>query len=320
MTLVEPPPSSAPTHTLDHLERATFAATLRGYRHGAGDPTTRLDVIGRGRTAAGHFVRATYTPDGPGTLSIRWAPERPVEVDVWGPGGSWLAERVTDLLGGTDAGAPWLAADAHPVVAAAAGEHRHLRYGRSGTLYHELLPTIIEQRITGGEAVRQWARLCRELSAVAPGPFDALLLPPAPAVLARQPSWWFHPLGIERKRVTPLVEVARHADKLWSWAECAPDEAARRLHLLRGIGAWTTGSVLGPALADPDAVPVGDYHVKNHVAWALAGEPRGTDERMLELLEPYRGQRGRVVWLLGAAGHAAPKFGPRRRVLPMARW
>jgi hypothetical protein len=32
---------------------------------------------------------------------------------------------------------------------------------------------------------------------------------------------------------------------------------------------------------------------------------------MLELLEPYRGQRARVVRLLEASGLAAPRFGPR---------
>jgi len=32
---------------------------------------------------------------------------------------------------------------------------------------------------------------------------------------------------------------------------------------------------------------------------------------MLELLEPYRGQRGRVIRLLEASGIAAPRFGPR---------
>jgi hypothetical protein len=47
------------------------------------------------------------------------------------------------------------------------------------------------------------------------------------------------------------------------------------------------------------------------VAWALAGEPRGTDEHMLELLEPYRGQRGRVLRLLELAGAGAPRRGPR---------
>ena len=47
------------------------------------------------------------------------------------------------------------------------------------------------------------------------------------------------------------------------------------------------------------------------MSWAFAGEPRGTDERMLELLEPYRGQRGRVEILLEASGITAPAFGPK---------
>jgi 3-methyladenine DNA glycosylase/8-oxoguanine DNA glycosylase len=73
-------------------------------------------------------------------------------------------------------------------------------------------------------------------------------------------------------------------------------------------------------MGDPDAVAVGDFHLKNVVSFALAGEPRGTDARMLELLAPYAGQRGRVVRLLLADGHRAPSFGPRKRILPMARW
>ncbi len=184
MTLLETPVTGPAA-----LEPATFAPTLRGYRHGAGDPTTKLEVLGRGRVSSGRFRRATFTPDGPGTLAFTWDRHGVVDVARWGPGGDWLAAGVPDLLGAADSGAPWLAGDAHPVVAAAASDHRHLRYGRSGTLYHELLPTIIEQRITGPEAVRQWARLCRALSEPAPGPFDDLLLPPAPGVLARQPSW-----------------------------------------------------------------------------------------------------------------------------------
>jgi hypothetical protein len=41
---------------------------------------------------------------------------------------------------------------------------------------------------------------------------------------------------------------------------------------------------------------------------------------MLELLAPYEGQRGRVVRLLQLDGHRPPAFGPRQRILPMARW
>ena len=74
------------------------------------------------------------------------------------------------------------------------------------------------------------------------------------------------------------------------------------------------------ALGDTDAVAVGDYHLKNFVAYNLVGEPRASDERMLELLEPYRGQRARVIALLAASGRSAPKYGARQRILPMERW
>ena len=66
------------------------------------------------------------------------------------------------------------------------------------------------------------------------------------------------------------------------------------------------------AWGDPDALSVGDYHIPNLVAFALAGEPRADDARMLELLEPYRGQRGRVQRLLELSGISAPRYGPRR--------
>ncbi|TME76348.1 MAG: hypothetical protein E6I46_06645 [Chloroflexi bacterium] len=63
---------------------------------------------------------------------------------------------------------------------------------------------------------------------------------------------------------------------------------------------------------------LGDYHLPHQVAWALAGEPRATDDRMLELLEPYRGQRARVIRLLTLGGIQAPRFGPRMRLRRIA--
>ncbi len=69
----------------------------------------------------------------------------------------------------------------------------------------------------------------------------------------------------------------------------------------------------GQRAAGWSAPRVGDFHTPNTVSWALAGEARADDTRMLELLEPYRGQRARVVRLLELAGVAAPRFGPRHR-------
>jgi 3-methyladenine DNA glycosylase/8-oxoguanine DNA glycosylase len=73
-------------------------------------------------------------------------------------------------------------------------------------------------------------------------------------------------------------------------------------------------------LGDPDAVLLGDLHLPSTVSWALAREPRGDDARMLELLEPWRGHRGRVVRLIRSAGRSAPRRGPRYTPLPIHRW
>jgi len=287
---------------------SAIAETLSYYRFGAGDPTTRLH--------AGEFWRATHTPEGSGTLHIDFRRDQ-LAVQAWGAGSDWLLQRVEAMTGACDPGFSF--AGAHPAIMAAQRDYSWLRFGASFTLYHELLPTVLGQRVTGGEGIRQWQQLVNRLGAVAPGPFD-LRLPPAPDDLANRPAWWFHPLGIEAKRVEPMRQLAKHAAKLFGWAELPPPAAAENLAMLRGIGPWTIGSALSQALADPDSVAVGDYHLKNIVGHALAGRARSTDDEMLQLLEPYRGQRGRVVRLLLAAGHSAPKFGPRQRVLPMYRW
>jgi 3-methyladenine DNA glycosylase/8-oxoguanine DNA glycosylase len=315
-------PASSSGHVSEWIEvdaPRSLRRTLGLFRNGFGDPTTRL--------ADGVFVRGTYTPAGPGTLRLTWkvdpAPVDHCELDAeaWGPGADWLLARVDSLTGSADR--PVAFANAHPAVERALHLARLARIGASGGAYHQLLPTIIAQRITAGEAVRQWARLCRELGEPAPGPpevTEGLLLPPSPASLHRRPAWWFHPLGIETKRVRPLVEVARHADKLWGWSEAGPTVLAEKLSLISGIGPWTIGSVLGPVCGDTDAVPIGDFHFPNTVAWALEREPRATDDRMLELLEPYCGQRGRVLWAIITTAGKAPAFGPRRRILPIAKW
>jgi 3-methyladenine DNA glycosylase/8-oxoguanine DNA glycosylase len=65
------------------------------------------------------------------------------------------------------------------------------------------------------------------------------------------------------------------------------------------------------AFGDADAVSVGDYHIPSLVAWALAGERKADDGRMLDLLEPYRGQRGRIQRLLEISGIYPERRGPR---------
>lgn len=286
---------------------------LAWYRVGWGDPTTR--------TSPTSFVRATWTPDGPATVAAGWG-DGTWRTRGWGPGARWALAALDRMAAGR-AGRPEPVVDpraCHRVVADGMRRHRGLWAGASGGLYHELLPAILQQRITVGEAKDQWRRLCHALGEPAPGPDPTLRLPPHPESLARRPAWWFHPFGIEAKRARALGEVARVSEHLWAWAELPPVVVADRLAQVPGVGPWTIGVVLGPACGDDDAVAVGDYHLPHLVAWNLAAEARADDHRMLSLLEPYGGQRGRVIRLLTLVGVRAPAFGARRRILPMHRW
>jgi 3-methyladenine DNA glycosylase/8-oxoguanine DNA glycosylase len=89
-------------------------------------------------------------------------------------------------------------------------------------------------------------------------------------------------------------------------------EAVLFIQKLRGIGPWTANLTIAWTHGWADAVPTGDYHMPNMISWALAGEARADDDRMLELLEPYRGQRWRVLRLIGASHIKAPRRGPRQ--------
>ena len=119
-------------------------------------------------------------------------------------------------------------------------------------------------------------------------------------------------LGVGYARARNLIEVARVAHAVRRASALPTDDATRLLQYVRGVGPWTASFVLGTRLGRPEPVPLGDFHIPNQVAWALAGEPRGDDARMLELLAPFEGQAFRVVRLLFAARIEAPRRGPRR--------
>lgn len=180
-----------------------------------------------------------------------------------------------------------------------------------------LVPAIVGQKVTGKGAGQSLRALARRHGEPAPGPIAMNLLP-TPAVLAGLPYYDFHPLGIERKRADTIRGVAARADRLERLVDTPLDEAYRVLQAFRGVGPWTAALVAGIALGDTDAVPVGDYHIPNTVAWVLAGEERADDARMLELLEPYRPHRGRMIRLIAATGRSAPAYGPRNAVRSIA--
>jgi 3-methyladenine DNA glycosylase/8-oxoguanine DNA glycosylase len=275
--------------------------TLAPLGRGPGDRTLRF--------VAGRAWRATRTKDGPATIALAHAGDE-LHAEAWGPGAERALEGVPALVGlGQERAA---LAGAHPTIAHLARRFSGVRIPRTEMVLESLVPAILEQKVIGEEARRALFELVRRYGEPAPGPPEiGMRLPPAPATLAGLPYYAYHPLGVERRRAELIRRVASRA----AWFEAIVDlpltDAYARLTAVPGIGPWTAAEVAVRALGDVDAVSVGDFHLPNLVAIALAGEPRANDARMLELLEPYHGHRAQVVRLLELSGIQAPRYGPR---------
>jgi 3-methyladenine DNA glycosylase/8-oxoguanine DNA glycosylase len=273
--------------------------TLAPLRHGLGDPTMRFERDG--------IWRAARTPDGPATLHLRFVAGE-VHARAWGAGAERALDGIPRLLGADDD--PEAFEPPPGVLRELVKRLRGLRFGRCDWMLGPLLPAIIEQKVTGEEAGRSYRGLVRVHGELAPGPAP-LRLPPAPEVLARIPYWAYHPFGLEQRRADTIRRAAARAAWLEASLAGPPSAAAARLRQLPGIGPWTAAETVRNAMGDPDAISVGDFHLPNLVAWMLAGEPRGDDARMLELLAPFTGQRARAIRLMELSGVNAPRYGPR---------
>lgn len=293
--------------------RAVLGTLVRG----AGDPTMRV--------ASGAAIRACVTAAGPASIELRVIGSE-LRARAWGPGAALLLDGLPALLGLDDEDTgfePGL----HPGVAALARRRGRVRLGRTGAVWEALLPAILEQRITGTEAWRNYRRLVRWHATRAPGPLELLLAPTSGDVLAI-PPWRLVALGIEPRRAAVLRRAAREGARFEALGEAArlpggggrgAANLATALRTIPGIGPWTAAEVTFRALGDPDAVSVGDAHLSNVVTFALTGRARGTDEEMLALLAPWAGHRARVVRLLEGAGVRPPRFGPRVAPRDLAR-
>jgi len=270
--------------------------TLSPIGHGRGDPTIRFTADG--------IWRATRTPDGPATILLRTVADG-VEVSAWGPGATHAVAGAADLIGANDD--PGALGPQHRLIGELVHRFPGLRLPRTNRPFEALLPAICEQKVAGVEARAAFRGIITSHGEPAPGP-GSLWLQPTPATLAALPYFAFHRFGLERRRADLIRRAAQLAPSI---EEATPADAHARLGAVPGIGPWTLAEVGRIAFGDPDAISVGDYHLPNVVAWALVRQPRADDARMLELLEPYRGQRGRVQRLLEASGIQAPRYGPR---------
>jgi len=290
------------------VEGIDLATTLRTVAFLPRDPTVRL--------LPGRFERATITPDGPGSIRATWdrqaGTDAVVHVETFGDGASWLLERAERLLGATDDVTGFEPTE--QPLRDLWRRHRGDRIPATGTLWHDVAWFIVQQRIDTTSAAEQWRRLVTDMGTPAPG-IDGLMVPPEPEFVARSSYHHFHRYGIERQRAEHLRNAARAARRLQALVDEGIGAVAAMpiLQSVQGVGPWTATCLAVQTWGDADTVVLGDDGIPSMVAWLVAGERRADDARMLELLEPFRPHRHRIVRLGYAGDVKPPRRAPRAR-------
>ncbi|MEY9991823.1 3-methyladenine DNA glycosylase/8-oxoguanine DNA glycosylase [Streptomyces sp. V4I8] len=271
-------------------------------RRGPGDPTFRA-------MPDGSVWRACRTPAGAGTLRVA-ARGAAVRGEAWGPGAEWLLEQLPELLGAADD--PSAFVPRHRLLAVTRHRRPGLRLTRTGLVLESLIPSILEQKVTADEAYRAWRLLVRKFGEPAPGPAPGrMCVMPDAAEWRLIPSWEWHRAGVDNKRASTILRAVRVAARLEEAVRMPPAEAQARLEVVPGIGPWTSAEVVQRSHGAADAVTVGDLHLPGIVGWALAGDRDADDSVMLELLEPYAGQRHRAARLILLSGRVPARRAPR---------
>ena len=214
------------------------------------------------------------------------------------------------LVGSDQTHLPWRIA--HEAVRRAAKQHQALRIAGNGEVFPELVKAVLGQRITARDAAAQWARLVRTTGRLLEHPWgEPLWSTPDPDAVCSLSVADFHRMGVERRRAHTIRLVGDLARRHALDSVSTMDDLRAVTRDVIGCGPWTLAVAAGNALGDADALPVGDFHLKNTVSWALTRRPRGTDEEMLVQLEPYAGSRWWVVRCLSLE-YQAPRFSHRR--------
>ena len=293
-------------------DRVSTAVRLKG--------VLRVDYARRGAvvTSDGRwFRRVEPGPDGPLVYAVASDP-RGTDIQIWGPATTpaeaceAALHRATAWAGlHDDLAAAREVLTSTPQMTRLLDEVGEVRLSQTPQLNEAFSRSVIEQLVQSKEARISVAQMVRCVGTeIFPGQWEW----PGAARIGATPMWELRRCGISGRMIKALhagaVEDARMERTRPDWI--ALD---RRLRSLPGVGQWTSAETR-VRLGDPDAVSVGDYNFPTIVGYALSGPdgdgPGGTwtDAGMLELLEPYAGQRGRVIRLCSSA--AAAGVAPRR--------
>lgn len=250
-------------------------------RFGSHDPTCR-----RGRQT---FVRAFWSPAGPCTLALRQTGAE-LQAEMVGPGADWTRKWLPRMFEFKSQELPGECA--HTGLRQLSRRLAGLKVGPFPWAFEVIQNIVLQQRVAFEDASASFRKLVLRYGQAAPGPLS-LKLPLSPEQWQKLGINRLQEMQIDPQRARTLLRVA----------ELGIEPDPSRLAATRGIGPWTLQSVMGFAWGNPDAVPIGDLHLPRVVAEFFGKRPGG-DERMLELLEPYRGLRFRVIQWIMSAAHA----------------
>ncbi|GAA2075615.1 3-methyladenine DNA glycosylase [Pseudolysinimonas kribbensis] len=285
-------------------QRVAVDATLAPLVFGPRDPAARRDARG--------WWLAFRTPEGDATLRLTESAHG-IAGSAWGPGAGAALDAMPRLLGADD-DPTGFDPSRHPVIRDLHHRMPGLRLARTGRLLPHLVPTIMGQKVTSVEAMRAWRVLVHRHGTPAPGPApEGMRIPPDAATWRRVPSWEWHRAGVTPQRADTLMRVMAVGDTLERSAALPAAAAVRRMRTVTGIGVWTAHETVQRSHGDPDSVSIGDLHLAKQVGMALAGQ-RVDDDGMLELLEPWRGHRHRVVRYLEVSGVGYERRAPRMAI------
>ena len=301
-------------------------AILAPMHRGQGDPSVRF--------GPGAVAWASHTPAGPVT-SVWLSRADGADVYLTGPGSAWLAPRVPQVLGAEDD--PSGFAPHHPVLARAyrQPEHQHWRVPKTGLTMASLIPSVLEQKVTGKQAFGGYRTLVRaygspavSASALATELFDRgvlamigaerhfalgisqLITPPDVTIWRHIPSWAWLRAQVEPPQSRTIMRALEVAHALEECGSVPIPLAHRRLRSVPGIGIWTAAKVAQLAWGDADAPTFADYHVAKDIGHALFGHDID-DAAMARVLNPYRPHRFRAERLICCVAGTRERHGAR---------
>lgn len=268
-------------------------------------------VAGVEQVEGGVYARTVRLGGALGTVKVAPAPGRPwlvAEASLSLAGA--LAPLVARLRALFDLDAQPAAVAGHlrrdPLLRASVRRRPGLRLPGAFDPFETAVRAVLGQQVSVAAATTLAGRLARRFGAPlpeAPSPALALLFPTAAELAAATPAA-IAEVGMPRSRGETVHALARAvvdgAIDLGPGAD--PDEVARRLDALPGIGPWTAQYVTMRALHHPDAFPADDLGVRK----ALGARGREATRRA-EAWRPWRSYAVMHLWESLSEREGAPE-------------